>query len=35
LASFVKIINKNLSFGNFIRGFPPPHNKIKFLKVHR
>ena len=33
--SFIKIIIKNLSFGNFIREFPPLYNKIKFLKVHK
>ena len=35
LASFVKIINKNLSFGNFIKGFPPQRNKIRSFKIRQ
>jgi hypothetical protein len=35
LASFVKSVSKNLSFSDFIRGFPLRRNKIKSLKVNR
>ena len=35
LASFVKIITKNLSFSNFVRGFSPPYNKIKSFKIRQ
>jgi len=34
-AGLVKSVSKNLSFSEFIRGFPPRRNKIKSSEVHK